>query len=176
MSEQARGRVILIAGPSSVGKTSVVRELQRRLPGLWLNAGVDLFWSMLDEARLPDGEFRTDSAEMRRITFGWHRAVAALAAASNDVIVDDLPTHRWWLDDWREVLAGFEWWSVLLMANGAVLAEREARRGDRPGGLASSDLHRLVPGLDYDLVLDTTGLTICECAEAVADHTGLRLR
>lgn len=44
------------------------------MPGLWLNAGVDLFWGMLDELDLPEGEFRTDSDAMCRITRGWHRA------------------------------------------------------------------------------------------------------
>lgn len=106
MTESKPGRVLLLIGPSSVGKTALAEALQEPLPGLWLLAGVDMFWGMLDEARLPAGEFRTDSEEMRRITRGWHRAVAALAAEGNDVLVDELWTHRWWLEDWRPETCG----------------------------------------------------------------------
>jgi chloramphenicol 3-O phosphotransferase len=91
---------LLLVGPSSVGKTAVAHELQRSLEGLWLVAGVDLFWGMLKEERLPVGDFRTDSDAMRNITRGWHRAVAAMAAEGNSMIVDELGTHAWWLDDW----------------------------------------------------------------------------
>src|SRR5947209_9104808 len=117
MAKSKQERVLLLIGPSSVGKTAVARELQRLLPGLWLNAGVDLFWGVLDELDLPEGEFRTDSDAMRRITRGWHRAVAALAAEGNDVLVDELWTHRWWLEDWREVLQDFRWWPIMLTAS-----------------------------------------------------------
>jgi chloramphenicol 3-O phosphotransferase len=165
--------VLLIVGPSSVGKTAIAQELQRRLAGPWLIAGVDMFWGMLDERQLPMGEFRTDSDVMRRITRGWHRAIVALASESNDVIVDDLLIHRWWLEDWRDVLSGLQWWSVLLTASEPDLTEREARRMDRPAGLAMSDLAAgfHVAG-DFDLVVDTTGMIVAACAGAIADLIG----
>jgi len=93
-----------------------------------------MFWSILDELILPVGEFGNDSDEMRRITRGWHRAIAALAVEGDDVLVDELWTHRWWLEDWRAVLKDFRWWSVLLTASAATLAERERRRGVDPQG------------------------------------------
>jgi chloramphenicol 3-O phosphotransferase len=161
--------VLLLIGPSSVGKSSVAFELQRLLPGTWLCAGVDLFWGMIDEADLPAGEFRTDSAVMRRLTRGWHRAVAALAAAGNDVIVDELWTHPWWLEDWRRVLEGFQYWSVMLTAHPDTLAARERARGDRPAGLAARDLVGQPDPASFDLALDTAALTPEECARTIAD-------
>jgi chloramphenicol 3-O phosphotransferase len=162
------GRVLLLIGPSSVGKTAIAKELQRSLNGPWLIAGVDLFWGMLDERTLPVGEFRTDSDVMRRITRGWHRAVGALAAEGNDLIVDELWIHRWWLDDWGHVLTGLRWWSVLLKASLPALREREAARMDRPSGLAAADLTMAPEAWSFDLVIDTEGRTVAECAAAIA--------
>jgi chloramphenicol 3-O phosphotransferase len=159
---------LLLVGPSSVGKTTVAQALRRDLPGMWLIAGVDLFWGMLEEPRLPVGDFRSDSEMMRRITRGWHRAVAALAREGNDVIVDELGTHRWWLEDWHEVLSGLCWWSVMLTASPSALAVREEERGDRPQGLAASDLHDLADSAGFDLVIDTSTITIAECASSIA--------
>jgi chloramphenicol 3-O phosphotransferase len=167
MTESKRGRVLLLVGPSSVGKTAVAGELQRLLPGLWLLAGVDMFWGMIDEINLPVGEFRTDSDVMRRITRGWHRSVAALAAEGNDVLVDEIGTHRWWLEDWREVLKDFRWWSVMMTASAGMLAARETVRGDRPEGLAARDLARPPDSAFFDLVIDTTDTTAADCAAAI---------
>lgn len=129
-----------------------------------------MFWGMVDEGTLPTGVFRTDSDAMRRITRGWHRAVAALAREGSDVIVDELYVHDWWLADWREVLRDVPWWSVLLKASHDVLTARERQRGDRPIGLAHADLGYVPPEASFDLVIDTDAKTPAECAAAV---TGL---
>jgi chloramphenicol 3-O phosphotransferase len=122
---------------------------------------------MLDELDLPEGEFRTDSDAMRRITRGWHRAIAAIAAEGNDVLVDELWTHRWWLEDWREVLHDVRWWSILLTAGPEALAAREAERGDRPEGLAVSDLADSPDPALFDLVIDTTNKSVQECTAEI---------
>jgi chloramphenicol 3-O phosphotransferase len=159
-----------------VGKSAVASELQRSLSGPWLLAGVDMFWGMLDEPLVPSARFRTDSEVMRRVTRGWHRAVTALAAEGNDVIVDDLWTHRWWLEDWREVLKDFRFWFVKLTASADALAEREAGRGDRPEGLAAADLARHPPADLVDFVIDTTEMTVAQCAVAITDLIGLPVK
>jgi chloramphenicol 3-O phosphotransferase len=123
---------------------------------------------MLDERMLPVGDFRTDSEVMRRITRGWHRAVAALVAEGSDVIVDEVAIHRWWLDDWARVLGSVRWWSVLLKASPTTLAAREAERGDRPPGLAAADLTVAPEDACFDLVIDTDGMTVAACVAAIA--------
>jgi chloramphenicol 3-O phosphotransferase len=166
------GRVLLLLGPSSVGKTTIATALQRTLDGPWLIAGVDLFWGMLDERLLPVGGFRADSDVMRRLTRGWHRAVAALAAEGNDVIVDELGIHRWWLEDWARVLGGVRRWSVRLRASLPTLRAREAERGDRAPGLAAADLALAPEDGSFDLVLDTDRATLADCVAAIAELVG----
>lgn len=133
-----------------------------------------MFWGMLDEGTLPEGDFRTDSDAMRRITRGWHRAVAALAHEGNDVIVDELWVHPWWLEDWREVLRDVRWWSVLLRARSAALTRREVQRGDRPIGLAAADLALAPTEGSFDLVIDTDARTVADCAAAVTNLISAR--
>jgi len=166
----SKGSVILLIGPSSAGKTVIAKQLQRSLDGLWLIAGVDMFWGMLDEQTLPEGRFRTDSDVMRRITRGWHRAVAALASEGNNVIVDELWLHRWWLSDWSEILDGHRWWSVRLTASVAELSRREAGRADRPPRMAAEDAAR-APDADelFDLVINTEAVSIADCVSSIAE-------
>jgi chloramphenicol 3-O phosphotransferase len=45
----AAGRVILVNGASSAGKTSLLRAIQAIMPRPFLNAGIDLFVRMLPE-------------------------------------------------------------------------------------------------------------------------------
>lgn len=172
-NSERRGRVILLIGPSSAGKTAIASQLQRSLNGSWLIAGVDMFWGMLDERTLPEGGFRTDSAVMRRITRGWHRAVGALAGEGNNVIVDELLLHRWWLSDWGEILDGYRWWAVRLTASVAELTRREASRGDRPPGMAAQDAARApVTDESFDLVINTEALFVADCVSSIADLIG----
>ena len=164
-----QGSVILLIGPSSVGKTAIASQLQRSLNGLWLIAGVDMFWSMLDERTLPEGDFRTDSDVMRHITRGWHRAVAALASEGNNVIVDELGLHPWWLSDWREILNDRRWWSVRLTASVAELTRREAARANRTAGMAGEDAAKgRGPDEFFDLVINTEALSVAACVSSIA--------
>lgn len=167
-SPRGAGRVIVIVGPSSVGKTTLAVRLQRDLPGLWLVAGADLFWGMLDERWLSPPDFRADSSEMGRVTRGWHRAVASLAHAGNNVISDELLLQRWWVDDWRQTLEGLCWWLVRLHASRDSLQKREAERGDRPAGLASRDVEQAEDPGEVALDLVTDRLSVAECAARIA--------
>ena len=94
--------------------------------------------------------------------------MGALAAEGNDLIVDELWIHRWWLDDWNEVLTGLRWWSVQLKASLPALREREAGRMDRPSGLAAADLTMAPEDWSFDLVIDTQGGTVADSAATIA--------
>ena len=106
MTEGQVGRVILLNGTSSSGKTTLVRALQATLPDPWLEIGIDRFVFALPKAYLDqplwsevfryvrpegrdDGPFRIETGPLgRRLVAGMHRTVAALANSGLDVIVD----------------------------------------------------------------------------------------
>src|SRR6266508_5317919 len=119
------GKVILIVGTSSVGKTSTILELQNVLPEHYLSLGLDTFfhkvsprWGSGMGGPLSVDGFRyvkttVDHAPSisiaygtvgRRLLYGMHRAVAAIAACGNNVLVDEMLLDQPVLDDWVDVL------------------------------------------------------------------------
>ncbi|MGW6280042.1 phosphotransferase-like protein [Kribbella sp. NPDC055071] len=80
-AEARVGRLILLNGTSSSGKSSIAEELVDGLDDGWFHLGIDHFrerrkWRQWDQ----------DAAQ--RMVLGFHRAVAGMAAAGNDVVVD----------------------------------------------------------------------------------------
>jgi chloramphenicol 3-O phosphotransferase len=113
---------------------------------------------VLDEAGI--GEMLT------RTRRGYHRAVAGLVSAGNDVIMDYPLSEAWRLADLVDVLAGVDVTLVEVWCSAAELARRELARGDRPVGLAVSQT--LVYGHgDRDIVVDTTFRSPEECARVI---------
>jgi len=43
------GRVVLLHGATSSGKTTVARAVQRLSDGPWIRPGIDAFWNAIDE-------------------------------------------------------------------------------------------------------------------------------
>ena len=100
------------------------------------------------------------------------RAVAALAAAGNDLIVDDVMVEDE-LADYRSLLAAFDLSVVGVYASLDVLEARERQRSDRMVGLARWQYDKVHAGRDYDFTVDTSTATPLECAEVI--KTALRL-
>ena len=106
------GRIILINGTSSSGKTTLVKGLQSTLPELWLEMGIDRFayalpgrvlgrptWPQLFRYVRPagrsDGLFRIETTPLgQRFISGMHATAAALAGAGLNVIVDHVLLER----------------------------------------------------------------------------------
>lgn len=162
------GRIILLNGASSSGKSSIGRELLPLLEDPWFLVPVDGISGMrstvhtreLDEAEI--GEM------LRRTRLGYHRAVAALASVGNDVIMDYPLSETWRLDDLLEVLDGYDVTLVEVWCAPEELERREAARGDRPTGLARSQTLVYSHGA-YDIRVDTTAATPAACAKEIAD-------
>jgi chloramphenicol 3-O phosphotransferase len=166
------GRVILLNGTSSSGKTTIARAFQRLAPDPWLRLGIDSFWGAVDGRWMEFGErasegFRwVDRGEKgfeivpgqagQRLASGMRAAVASAARAGNDVIADDVLLDRGWLAQWAAALAGFETLFVAVVVPLDVLEERERRRGDRILGESRAQVDVVHAGLSYDLELDGT--------------------
>jgi chloramphenicol 3-O phosphotransferase len=94
----------------------------------------------------PDGD---------RLMAGFRGAVAALAAAGNDLIVDEV-----WLQgeppDYARLPAPCRVLRVGLFVALDVLEARERARGDRMPGLARAQVAEVHRGVAYDLELDGT--------------------
>lgn len=164
---EQRGRVILLNGPSSSGKSSIGIALQRVLPGPWFLFPVDALGAMRSTEHTRAFDEGEIDAMLRRTRMGYHRAVAGIASVGNDVIMDYPLSEPWRLDDLLSVLGGFDVTLVDVHCDAAELDRRERVRGDRPAGLARSQ--SVFRHDDRDLIVDTTYTSAEACASAIAD-------
>jgi chloramphenicol 3-O phosphotransferase len=186
----SRGRVILLNGTSSSGKSTLLRALQARLDGAWLGVGIDTVVFALPRAYLDPplwGEvfryvpaepgaaapFRIETGELgMRLVEGLHRMVASLADAGLSVIVDHVLLEPGWLPDLRTRLAGHEVLLVGVRCPLEVVVERERARKDRTIGQAAAQHDVVHRGITYDVEVDTSELS----AEAAADVVAAAVR
>jgi len=184
---ERRPRIVVLNGAGSAGKGSIARALQRIAAAPLLHVEMDAFLAMMPERAWdnPDGiVFETieedghPSVVIRtgpicdKAMAGMRRAVAALAAAGNDLIVDEVMTlaeRR----DYEALLAPFTAHYVGVMAPLDVLEAREKARGDRAIGLARWQFPRIHAGQTYDLEVDTGQATPEACAERIRRAFGL---
>jgi chloramphenicol 3-O phosphotransferase len=173
--------IILLNGVGSVGKSSIASALQAIARDPFLHVEMDAFLNMMPNRFWdhPDGlVFRTESRDGKpsvviksgpvaeRTLSGMRQAVAAMARAGNNLIVDDVLLENE-MAHYADLLAGFTLHVVGLFAPLHVLEERERQRGDRQIGLARWQYDRVHQGKQYDLQLDTSKATPMECAQAI---------
>ncbi len=161
------GRVILLNGASSSGKSSIGRALLPLLADPWFLVPVDVISglrSTVHTRELTEAEIADMLTRTRR---GYHRVVAALAAEGNNVIMDYPLSEPWRLTDLLDVLAPYDVTLVDVHCSDEELARRERARQDRPLGLANSQSVFEHP--EQDLTVDTTNETPEACAQLIAD-------
>lgn len=165
------GRVLLLNGASSAGKTSLAYALQEREPeSPWMVMSVDAFLSMCaphagraveteDEAGLP-------------LVAAFHAGIAAAARAGAWVIVDHVAGERAaWVADLGERLTGVPCANVRVECREEVLRLREESRQDRPADWAharrqAAQIHAL---LAYDARVETSVDSPALCAARLRD-------
>jgi chloramphenicol 3-O phosphotransferase len=171
-------RIIILNGVGSVGKSSIARALQDMTVEPFLHVAMDAFLDMLPASYMdhPDGFTFEDHGETGapaiairtgkiagRAFRGMRRAIAALAAEGNNLIVDDVMLGAE-MEEYRALLAGFHISLVGIFAPLAVIEERESRRKDRMIGLARWQFDRVHAGRTYDLEIDASTATPEACA------------
>jgi chloramphenicol 3-O phosphotransferase len=177
------GRVILVIGPSSAGKSTLAAAIQAAAPEPWIIQSLDGLFAAIDDRWGSDGERRADGFRYelaadgtvrvvagpvgQEMLAGFRRAVAAYAHAGVNVIVDDMLLDAPALDDWAAALAGLDVRTVRLSSPLAVLASRDRTRPHgRVPGLAAGHF-ALHAALAADLVIDTSTIEPAEAARTV---------
>ena len=182
------GRIILLNGSSSAGKTTLARAIQTlsaapvQLISLdqYRDGLAPRFRGMNSKASEPgsrglnvvpaeDG-LRTElhfGDVGRRTLKGMRRAVAAMATVGLDVVVDDLILEPEFLGDYLAVLADFRVLFVRVQCDLATVNARESARPGRFPGTAAAHFERVHAGCRYDLQVDTARLSPRQCAERV---------
>ena len=137
----------MLNGASSSGKSTLARQLHERLdaPFLLLSADQLIEAGVRPVRREDTGPFDWVGAVRPRFFDGFHRAVAAFAAAGNDLLVEHVVEHLSWRADLDRLLAGSDVFWVGVHCDPHEIDRREAARGDRrPGeGRAHVEIDRI---------------------------------
>jgi chloramphenicol 3-O phosphotransferase len=107
------------------------------------------------------------AAMLHRTWRGYHRAVAGMAAAGNNVVVDHVLSEEWRLRDCLRLFVPRDVVLVGVHCPREELERRERARGDRPEGLAVRQLERVHAHGEYDLEVDTGRTDPAACAGRV---------
>jgi chloramphenicol 3-O phosphotransferase len=161
--------IIFLNGTSSSGKSSIAGELLRVLDTPYFHMAVDAFSAMcVGEKAMALGE-PEQAVFLRRMRMGFHRAVAGMAWAGNDLVVDHLFSEPWRLQDCLEVLEGLDVVLVGVRCPLGELQRREQERGDRTPGMAAIQFPIVHQHGFYDFEVDTSTSSPRECALAIKE-------
>jgi len=155
MTRPARpGRIILINGTSSSGKTTLVRGLQSSLPALWLEMGIDRFayalpgrvlgqptWPQLFRYVRQDGTSAGPFTIMttvlgQRFISGMHATVAVLAEGGLNVIVDHVLLEQAWLEECARIDGASRWQAMLYIVIPVAIPGMPPNPAHLPSGCA----------------------------------------
>jgi chloramphenicol 3-O phosphotransferase len=167
------GRIILLNGASSSGKSTLAKALQATMPEPFLHVSSD---HLVDAGMLPrrtsdGGPFDWWRQVRPRFFAGFHRCLPALAQAGNDLIVEHIIEFPAWRSQLADLLLGLDVFLIGVHCDVDEIDRRERERGNRRIGegrthVTHDRIHTFGP---YDLDLDTTaGVTAGLVASALA--------
>ena len=184
------GDLIVVNGPSSAGKSSLIKHLQHLWPRPLYATGIDALIMGWPESYFLDHDESDQSkeADVLQIVAGlgpapsWvpmlndtfitisrhsHEAWAAMNQSGVDVVVDHCLIETSIREQARALLVGAFWVGVTCEVE--ELIRREALRGDRYLGFASGTSAVVHDNMKYDLTIDTTSTPVETLAWQVFD-------
>jgi len=187
------GLVLVLDGPSSVGKSTTLEALQRRWPveqsGPLVTAGLDAAraslgpasvgqasggrWAELLDRVEPSVAGRPPRFRYgplgRELVSGMHRAAAAWARSGLDVGMDHCIVDTAMLADLRRACDGIPLLVIGMTCDPVVLDDREADRRDVVPGRSAAQ-RAAVLEVRHEAVIDTTEATTDEVVADVLLH------
>lgn len=180
--------IILLNGCSSVGKSSIIKEMQSLYDTPLLHMGLDRFWAMVPAqykeygAKAHEGYsfskiYDSDNNPVihvqggslaRQIDNTMPQVVRLLADCGHDIAVDEIFINDAIVHKYATMLESHKVYCVGLVCSLEELERREKLRGDRALGLARGQINLVhTYQKEYDLIIDTTDLTVATCAQTI---------
>ena len=167
----AVGKIVILNGTSSSGKTSIVKALQEMLEEPFLDAGLDRFLWMLPKRYLERPLWddvlglASRAGEMgHQLVSGMHRSILAMSKSGNNLIADHVLVEPRWLAECVDLFEGFPAYLVGVRCPLEVLEQREKSRYDRTLGQARLQFNLVHAHGLYDMEVDTSISGPEECA------------
>jgi len=168
------GRIIILNGTSSSGKTSILHALQKILEEPYLDAGISKFIWMLPERYLERplwddqlGLATTAGETGHRLVHGMHETIATCSKAGWNVVADHVLVEESWLEECVSLFADLPAYLIGIRCPLEVLMDREKSRKNRTLGQAAAQFPLVHRHGVYDLEVDTSAMSVEECARAI---------
>ena len=151
------GKIILLDGPSSSGKSTLAKGLQAKLDEPFWHFSIDHLNAadVLPKARIKNGEFLWPALRPQFFD-GFHRCLPALAEAGHNLIVEHIVETEEWMHRLLRLLGQLDVFFVRVHCPLPELERRELERGNRRIGEARTDYETTHAFAVYDFDVDST--------------------
>lgn len=184
-------KVIILNGPSSVGKSLISYFIQEMVDTPFLHIGIDTMINMMpnkmnnwEGGKAEHGFWWQEEIDhegstvfsiqmgnyAKKINDTYKAMVNTLVLNGLNVIVDEVAFGQEALDEWKNSLQNCHIYFVGVTANLDVLESREKERGDRKIGSARHQFHNVHKNVTYDLLIDTTDKTPEQCVSEIIGY------
>ena len=153
---------ILLNGPSSAGKSSIAKALQRKLR----DSGSAVIISLDDYLQMSANEPIWEDDVFAIMPHMCEDLIEALQDGKT-VIIDHVITSARIYRALNNATQGFQMKTVLVSCDVETLRRREIERGDRCSGSAEASLQYLYPKTEYDLCVDSSEASPAALAEVI---------
>ncbi len=182
--------VIILNGPSSVGKSLISYFFQEMMDIPFLHIGIDTMINMMPnkmnnwegekaeqgfwwKEEIDENGVSVSSIQMgnyaKKINETYKDIVNTLVLNGHNVIVDEITFGQAGLNVWKTKLSNCHLFFVGVTANLDVLEKREQERGDRKIGSARHQFYHVHKEASYDLFIDTSHKNPEQCASEIAN-------
>ncbi len=161
------GRIILLNGTSSSGKSSLAKAIQAEADQPYLHIDGDYFWQMFPDPYFDDKPDEIYRPWRGRFLPACYQSIAAFTKNNVNVIIDEVLTKPMTLTWLQQALNQFEVVFVGLNCGLEELKRRELTRGDRKVGLARFQYPNIHIHGRYDIEVNTQHNTPQACARQI---------
>lgn len=180
--------VIILNGPSSVGKSLISFFFQEMVDKPFLHIGIDTMINMMphkmnnwEGEKAEQGFWWLEEVDhegstvfsiqmgkyAQKINDTYKAMVNTLVLNGHNVIVDEVAFGQKALNEWKNELQNCCIFFVGVTANLEVLESREKERGDRKIGSARHQFYNVHKNVTYDLLIDTSNTKPEQCVSEI---------
>ena len=159
-----KGKVIILNGVSSSGKTTLAKALQNAFNEPYIRLSIDDFISMMP-GKMVENDLGNTVYKSQTILL---QTIMMLSDAGTNVVVDNIMlTYFQTLKQYVSLLHDYPVLLVRVDCPPHELRRRETERGDRAIGQGESQINDLEPQALYDITVNTFINTTAECVNLI---------